>query len=225
MKRKTEATSRFTRRDFLKTTAGAGAAALAGAVPAGAQAPARPARWDREADVVVIGSGATGMPAAITARQRGASVIVVEANYDVGGHAIICTGNVNLGGGTAQQKQYGVVDSPDLLFSDLTDWSFVQSNGFPTYRYNDREIIRAFADNAALTWDFLVSNGVTFVEQAPTMFDRDRSAARLSRAAPMEFPLIQTGKPVDASLARTSSSGSASFNRNPLAPASSASNT
>ena len=207
MKGKTEATNRFTRRDFLKTTAGAGAVALAGVDPEAAAAPARSAGWDREADVVIIGSGATGMPAAIAARQKGASVIVVEANSDVGGHAIICTGNVNLGGGTAQQKQYGVVDSPDLLFSDLTDWSFVQSNGFPTYRYNDREIIRAFADNAALTWDFLVANGVTFVEQAPTMFDRDRSAARLSRAAPMDFPLIQLGKPVDASLARTSSSG------------------
>ena len=35
----------------------------------------------------------------------------------------------------------------DLLFRDLTDWSVVGPNGFPDYRYNDREIIRAFADN------------------------------------------------------------------------------
>ena len=44
--------------------------------------------WDREADVVVIGSGATGLPAAIVAREAGASVIVVEAENHVGGHAI-----------------------------------------------------------------------------------------------------------------------------------------
>jgi hypothetical protein len=34
------------------------------------------------------------------------------------------------------------------LYSDLTDWSIVEPNGFPDYRYNDREIMRAFADRA-----------------------------------------------------------------------------
>ena len=58
-------------------------------------------------------------------------------------------GNVPLGGGTSVQKKYGIEDSPDLVFKDLTDWSVVQPNGFPDYRYNDREIIRAFADNSA----------------------------------------------------------------------------
>jgi len=42
-------------------------------------------KWDCEAEVVVIGSGATGMPAAIRAKDQGVSVIVVEANYDIGG--------------------------------------------------------------------------------------------------------------------------------------------
>ena len=41
--------------------------------------PSLPAHWTHEADVVVIGSGATGLPAAIVAREAGASVIVVEA--------------------------------------------------------------------------------------------------------------------------------------------------
>ena len=38
-----------------------------------------PSGWDRETDIVVIGAGATGLPAAIVAREAGASVIVVEA--------------------------------------------------------------------------------------------------------------------------------------------------
>ena len=29
---------------------------------------------------------------------------------------------VPLGGGTSVQKKYRVVDSPDILFNDLTDW-------------------------------------------------------------------------------------------------------
>ncbi|MGH7094758.1 MAG: FAD-binding protein, partial [Stellaceae bacterium] len=60
-----------------------------------------PARWDRTCDVVVIGSGATGLPAAIVAREAGCSVIVVEAEKDIGGHAITSGGNVPLGGGTS----------------------------------------------------------------------------------------------------------------------------
>ena len=105
------------RRDFIKKGAaiGVGATALAGLETPEANAQA-PARWDLEADVVVIGSGATGMPAAIRARDQGASVIVVEANYDVGGHAILSGGNVPLGGGTSWQKKHGINDSPDLVF-------------------------------------------------------------------------------------------------------------
>jgi succinate dehydrogenase/fumarate reductase flavoprotein subunit len=83
-----------------------------------AQTEANGQSWDLEADVVVIGSGAAGLPAAIKAAEGGASVIVVEANYDIGGHAIISGGNVPLGGGTSAQKKYGIHDSPDMVFSD-----------------------------------------------------------------------------------------------------------
>src|SRR6202046_5186962 len=80
----------FSRRQFIRTTAtGAGAAALTGLGVEMAKAEGRPARWDKEADVVVIGAGATGLPAAIQAAEAGASVILVEANNDVGGHAIL----------------------------------------------------------------------------------------------------------------------------------------
>ena len=110
--------------------------------------------WDLEADVVIIGSGAAGLPAAIKAVEGGASVIVVETNYDVGGHAIISGGHMALGGGTSAQKKYNIPDSPDTVFSDLTDWSIIQPNGWPDYRYNDRAVMRAFADHCALTMNF-----------------------------------------------------------------------
>ena len=71
-----------------------------------------PASWDLEADVVIIGAGATGLPAAIAAIDAGASVIVVEANYDIGGHAILSGGTVPLGGGTSAQRKYRIEDSP-----------------------------------------------------------------------------------------------------------------
>src|SRR6202051_3455108 len=126
------------------TVAALGAGGLAS--PASAQAQ-QPPQWQREADVIIIGSGASGLPAAIVAKEAGSSVIVVEAQPHVGGHARVSGGNMPLGGGTSVQKRYGIQDSPDLVFQDLTDWSVVQPNGFPDYRYNDREIIRAFAED------------------------------------------------------------------------------
>lgn len=164
----------ISRRDFVGR-AGLGAAAFAGAsamsgpdvqAQQGA-ASAIPTKWDLEADVVVLGAGACGLPAAIRASDHGASVIVVEANYDIGGHGIINGGQVPLGGGTSAQKKYGIVDSPDILFKDLTDWSVVETNGMPEYRYNDRGVQRALADNEPTAYEFLLENGVKFADQPP----------------------------------------------------------
>jgi succinate dehydrogenase/fumarate reductase flavoprotein subunit len=166
--------------------------------------------WDRTADIVVIGAGATGLPAAIAAREVGASVILVEAEKDIGGHAIISGGNVPLGGGTSAQKQYGIEDSPDLLFRDLTDWSVVGPNGFPDYRYNDREIIRAFADHSAQTFEWLVAHGVVFVDKAPDAIGGNsvgNSVPREMHCAVMHWPMAHTGEPADPSTQRTRSSG------------------
>ncbi|OGA47563.1 MAG: hypothetical protein A3G25_16425 [Betaproteobacteria bacterium RIFCSPLOWO2_12_FULL_63_13] len=166
--------------------------------------------WELEADVVVVGSGATGLPAAIQAVEDGASVIVVEANWDVGGHAIVSGGNVALGGGTSAQKKYGIEDSPDLLYSDLTDWSVVEPNGFPDYRYNDREIVRAFADNSAPTYEWLVDHGVVFIDESPDSrgaHATGNSAHRENHVAAMGWTQMETGRPVPADQATTTSSG------------------
>jgi succinate dehydrogenase/fumarate reductase flavoprotein subunit len=166
--------------------------------------------WRREADVVVIGSGATGLPAAIVAREAGASVIVLEAEHDIGGHAITSGGNVPLGGGTTAQRQHGIEDSPDLLFRDLTDWSVVEPNGFPDYRYNDHEIIRAFADNCVATYDWLVAHGVVFIDQPPDARGGNavgNSVPREMHAAVMHWRMVQTGKPAHPAVQEITSSG------------------
>src|SRR4029077_18119255 len=211
MKRYKREQNCFSRRDFIKTTAtGAGAAALTGFGVDVAKAEGRPARWDKEADVVVIGAGATGLPAAIQAAEGGASVILIDANTDVGGNAILSAGNGALGDGTSRQKKYGVVDSPDILYSDLTDWSVVEPNGFPDYRYNDKEVIRAFADESAKTYEWLLEHGVTFVEKAPDTLGGHacgNSAPRENHAAPLGSTLVKKGAPLPADKGAISSSG------------------
>src|SRR6202163_2486088 len=199
----------FSRRDFIKATAaGAGAAAWMGV--SAEQAEARPGHWDKEADVVVVGAGATGLPGAIQAIEVGAPGILIDANTDVGGHAILSGGNIALGGGTTRQQKYGVVDSPDLLYSDLTECSVVEPNGFPDYRYNDKEVIRAFADESAKTYEWLIAHGVTFVDKAPDTLGGHavgNSAPRESHAAPLEWPQVQTGVAVSPERRATTSSG------------------
>jgi hypothetical protein len=74
---------------------------------------------------------------------------------------------VPLGGGTSAQKKYGIQDDPETLFQDLTDWSVVETNGMPEYRYNDRGVQRALADHEAPAFEFLLENGVVFKDSAP----------------------------------------------------------
>jgi succinate dehydrogenase/fumarate reductase flavoprotein subunit len=200
----------FNRRQLVRGGAAAALGVGAIASQASAQAQQRPNEWHHDADVLVVGSGATGLPAAIVAREAGSSVILIEAQPHVGGHARVSGGNMPLGGGTSVQKKYGIEDSADLVFKDLTDWSVVQPNGFPDYRYNDREIIRAFADNSAATFEFLREHGVVFVDKPP---DRQggssvgNSVLRTMHAAPMDWPLIQTGASANPNVRATMSSG------------------
>jgi L-arabinose isomerase len=64
------------RRSFLTSGAAVGAVAVA-AMPTQPAKAADAIKWDREVDVVVIGAGAGGLVAAIAAREKGASVLIV----------------------------------------------------------------------------------------------------------------------------------------------------
>jgi hypothetical protein len=187
------------RRDFFKrgVAAGVGAAVL----PASGQALALDIVWNYEADVVVCGAGCTGLHAAIRAHDLGASVLVVDSNFDVGGKMIHSGGFVSLGGGDAIQTRdragadpdalglagplvppADLEDDPDLLFKDMTDWSVVDASGVARYRYNDRQLHRAWADNAPLTRDFQLANYVRFARIDGTHFGGGVSRARMAKA-------------------------------------------
>jgi succinate dehydrogenase/fumarate reductase flavoprotein subunit len=199
------------RREFFKKAAITGAGVASGSlIPQTASAAPVRVKWDREVDVVVVGAGAMGLPAALRAQQAGASVLLLEANRDIGGHAIVSGGNVPLGGGTSVQKKYGIADTPDLLFKDLVDWSVIEPNGFPDYRYNDREIIRAFADNSAATFEWLVAQGVTFMNKGPDNVGGTsigNSVLREMHCAPLSFERPEAGAPFPESMQATRSHG------------------
>jgi len=78
-----------------------------------------PRTWDIEADVVVVGFGAAGACAAIEAAQAGREVVVLD-RFGGGGATALSGGVVYAGGGTAQQREAGVTDSPEAMFGYLS---------------------------------------------------------------------------------------------------------
>lgn len=117
-------------------------------------------------DVIVVGSGPAGMAAALSARDAGASVLVLEENDDIGGHAMLSGGNIHMGGGHSLQRRLGIVDSPELFFRDWT------TGDGPETRFNDREMTRRYADESVATFEFLLANGVRFLPTADPVLDR-----------------------------------------------------
>ena len=100
-KRDTKSTS-VSRRDFLKrgVAAGVGTAALGVSAATPAQGTSLDGiKWDYEADLVVIGSGASGLPCAIRARDAGLRCSLFDQNFDVGGKMLHSGGQISLGGG------------------------------------------------------------------------------------------------------------------------------
>ncbi|MEA2907470.1 MAG: hypothetical protein QOI12_4857 [Alphaproteobacteria bacterium] len=158
------------RRRFLTSGAAVGAVAVA-AAPAQAQ---EAIRWDREADVVVIGAGAGGLVAAIAAREKGASVISVEANIDIGGRAMMSFGGLYIGGGNAMQKAIGMDDSPDKVFAD---WARPEK---PMGRFSDRQLVRTYADNNLDLFEWLGRHGIKWEGYRKEADRLDRSRTRLN---------------------------------------------
>ena len=199
--RKLQESTSVSRRNFIKQglVASVGAAALGGCASNTAAQATSPdsIKWDYEADLVVIGAGCSGLPCAIRARDAGLNVLVIDQNFDVGGKMLHSGGQVSLGGGDPCQlrdiagqgdkegfikipplhKPQDMTEDTDFLFRDITDWSVLDVGAHAPYRYNDRELHRAWADNCPATRQFLMDNYVRF-----TRIQGTHPAGGISRA-------------------------------------------
>ncbi len=191
----------LSRRDFVKkgAAAGVGAAVMSTSGTALGQVSAAPdIQWDYEADIVILGGGCTGLPAAIRARDLGATVIIVDQNFDCGGKMLHSGGLISLGGGDPLQQrdiegkgdpegfitaaprhtEEELTEDPDFLFADHTDWSVMDAAAQAPYRYNERDLHRAYADNCYATREFLMANYVRMGRISGTHGNGGMSRAR-----------------------------------------------
>ncbi len=107
-------------------------------------------RWLREADVVVVGSGFSGLAAAIEAHDAGASVVVLDKRRTVGGNSVIAGGMYNA---VNQQKQKA------LGIEDSTEFHFEQTLAGGDFRA-DPVKVRYMVDHAHEGWLWLEGMGV-----------------------------------------------------------------
>jgi len=75
-------------------------------------------RWDREVDVVVIGAGAGGMAAAVTASIEGLSVLILEKTDRIGGSTAV-SGGVVWAPANSQTTAVGQPDTPERAMTYL----------------------------------------------------------------------------------------------------------
>lgn len=101
-------------------------------------------------DLLVIGSGGTGLTAALQAKELGANVAILEKMDKIGGNTTRASSGMNAAE-TDTQLQQGIIDSYQVFYQD-------------TYRgggqLNNQELLRYFTSHAALAIDWLAGKGI-----------------------------------------------------------------
>lgn len=145
------------RRDFLKRTAAClGAVAVTGIgvnIAKAVSIDEVSGKWTFETDVLIVGAGGTGIVAAITAREAGAEVTVLEKSPVVGGTTAI-SGALIQAAGTRFQKSEGIkYDTIDLHYQ----YWMKTSEGVA-----DPALLRLMAEEAPVNIEWLLTHGVDF---------------------------------------------------------------
>ena len=114
---------------------------------------ASPGKWD----LIVVGGGNAGLPAAIFAARRGARVLIVDAAGILGGTLHVSSGQMSAAG-TKLQASKGIKDSPQSHYDDIMRISKGTA---------DPDMVRLAVFNAAETFDWLMDSGLDIYPEHP----------------------------------------------------------
>ncbi len=153
----------ITRRGFMKGATVAGGALASVAMLGGtAESKTTPGsgkkKWDREADVVIVGSGAAGLSAAVEAAGSKAKVIVLEKLPAIGGTSRMSFGNYGTLNSPEQRK--GAEKDPYWYANDSTDL-FIREKLLLGGYLNDAALVRIFVEQSLDAYNWLTNLGFT----------------------------------------------------------------
>jgi fumarate reductase flavoprotein subunit len=112
-------------------------------------------KWDKEADVVIVGGGGTAVVAALEAANKGVSVLMLEKEASLGGNTIISSGVIQAAG-TKFQKEFTEYqdDNPEKHYEY---WSLAAEG------ITDSNLVKAMANGAPDCVDWLEQQGITYI--------------------------------------------------------------
>lgn len=96
--------------------------------------------------IVIVGAGAAGLCAALSAAEAGAEVVVLERDAVPAGSTSLSAGLIPAGG-TSVQRAMGIVDNPMLFAADI---------GKKSYGEADPQMVKTICEGAPATIDWLV---------------------------------------------------------------------
>ena len=141
-----------------------------------------PKKWDYEADVIIVGGGTAGLPAAIVVAEAGLKATVFESRPACGGSLSMVVGGAAFAG-SDEQKEAGIDDSPDIFYQDMINIA----GAVP-------ELARAFVDNQLDAYNMLKEQGIKFPGLVPHPgHTRVRSLGWLAGFGPTMVKAVERG--------------------------------
>lgn len=180
--------NKISRRSLLAGSLAAGGLTVAGCGSREAISASEVKSWDMETDVLIAGSGAAGISAAIDARRAGAEVLVLEKLTKLGGSSAMSGGVIYCGGGTALQKALGFEDTVEDMYN------FIAAAG-SIHPHLDK--VELYCEESVAHFDWLAENGVPFKEKYSSIKGIPFNDASLYYSGTEQsYPYRETAKPV-----------------------------
>ncbi|BES66188.1 hypothetical protein SANA_26270 [Gottschalkiaceae bacterium SANA] len=132
-------------------------------------------------DVVVIGAGASGISAAIEAKQAGLSVVLLEKMPRIGGNSQRATGGMNAVNSIVEERE-GLTDSKSLFLADTLAAGHYQ---------NDRNLANLLVEKSGQAVNWLIGFGADLTDLGRLAGHRMDRTHRPSGGAPVGSEVVR----------------------------------